>query len=117
MGFVFISFFSCFTGEFGVYFLGYFHIRVLPEDSGVWVCVSRGRLFAELLEHTGLCHRFHGVRRDLWFHSTTPRSTQGTSVGILMSIIRIKSTMHASLYVLVMFPAASSPSPWIPSTR
>lgn len=75
IGRVFMSLFSCFAGEFGVYFLGYIHIGVLLEDSGVWVCVSRGGLFTELLEHTGLCHRFHGVRGDLRFHSTTPRTT------------------------------------------
>lgn len=94
--FQFISLFSCFAGEFGVYFPGYIHAGVLLEDSGLWVCVSRGRLFTELLEHTGLRHRFHGVRRDLRFHLTTPRSTWGMSVEIFMSIIRIKSTAYTT---------------------
>lgn len=53
------------AGEFGVYLPDHFHPRVLFEDSGVWLCVPRRRLFTELLEHIGLRHRLHGVRWDL----------------------------------------------------
>lgn len=63
-----VLFFSiCFlsAGEFGVYLPDHFHPRVLFEDSGIWLSVPRRRLFTELLEHIGLCHRLHGVRWDL----------------------------------------------------
>lgn len=97
-----VSLFSCFAGELGVYFPGHIHAGVLLEDSGVWVCVSRRRLFTELLEHIRLRHRFHGVRRDLRCRLATPRSTWGMSVDILMSIIPLTTTTYTSLRVLVM---------------
>lgn len=50
------------AGEFGVHLPDHIHVRVLSEDSGVWARVPWRRLFTELLEHFGLCHRLHGVR-------------------------------------------------------
>lgn len=50
------------AGESGIYLHDYLHIRVLSEDSSVWVGVPWRRLFTELLEHIRLCHRLHGVR-------------------------------------------------------
>lgn len=96
----FLSLFCCFAGEFGVYFHGYIHAGVLLKDSGIWACVSRGRLFTELLEHIGLCHRFYGVRRDLKCHLTSPGRTGGTSVQIVMSVIHIKTAAYTRLCLL-----------------
>lgn len=56
----------CFSpGKSGIHLSDHLHLRVLSEDSGVWARIPRWRLFTELLEHTGLCHRCHGVRWDL----------------------------------------------------
>lgn len=63
--FFFLFFFLLSTGELGVYLHDHLHPGVLPEDSGVRLSVPRRRLLAELLEHTGLCHRLHGVSLDL----------------------------------------------------
>lgn len=52
----------CAAGEPGVHIFGHFHSGVLPEDNSIRIVISRRCIFAELLEHTGLCHRVHGVR-------------------------------------------------------